>query len=203
MIIPNLTLNDSYLPYKLTDEALVELIVSSQDPLLFKVLYERYVLIVFNRCLSFSKNSQEAEDICQDIFLKLLIKIDSFKGASKFSTWLFSFTYNHCVNYYHRNKIKKYERNASNIEQMCDEVIAQASEEDLLQLLKLEKLNEAMELIPNEDKQILMLKYHDFKSIKDLMELHNAGESAIKMRLKRAKEKLLGVYNVVYCQALL
>ena len=34
------------------------------------------------------------------------------------------------------------------------------------------------------------------------MELHNLGESAIKMRLKRAKEKLLGVYNVVYCQAL-
>ena len=35
------------------------------------------------------------------------------------------------------------------------------------------------------------------------MDLHNAGESAIKMRLKRAKEKLLGVYNEVYCQALL
>ena len=50
---------------------------------------------------------------------------------------------------------------------------------------------------------IKMLKYQDYKSIKDLMELHNAGESAIKMRLKRAKEKLLGVYNVVYCQALL
>ena len=86
---------------------------------------------------------------------------------------------------------------------MCDEVIAQASDEDLSQLLKVEKLTEALELIPFEDKQILMLKYQDFKSIKDLMELHNAGESAIKMRLKRAKEKLLGVYNVVYCQAIL
>ena len=86
---------------------------------------------------------------------------------------------------------------------MCDEVKAQTSDEDLGQLLKLEKLSEALELIPNEDKQILMLKYQEFKSIKDLMVLHNAGESAIKMRLKRAKEKLLCVYNVVYCQALL
>ena len=86
---------------------------------------------------------------------------------------------------------------------MCDEVISQASEENLSRLLKLEKLSEALELIPSEDKQILMSKYQDFKSIKDLMELHNAGESAIKMRLKRAKEKLLGVYNVVYCQAIL
>ena len=195
-------MNDTYLPYKLTDEVLVDLIVRSKDPLLFKVLYERYVIIVFNKCLSFSKNTQEAEDICQDIFLKLLVKIHSFKGTSKFSTWLYSFTYNHCVNYYHRNKFKKFEKNISNIEQMCDELIAQSSDEDLGQLLKLEKLSEALELILIKDKQILMMKYKEFKSIKDLMELHNLGESAVKMRLKRAKEKLLGVYNVVYCQAL-
>jgi len=196
-------LNDSYLPYKLTDEVLVKLIVSSKDPVLFKVLYERYIFKVFNTCLSFSNNNQEAEDICQDIFLKLLDKIHTFNGTSKFSTWLYSFTYNHCVNYFHRNKFNKFEKITSNIEQMCDEVIAQSSDEDLIQMLKLEKLNEALELIPFEDKQILILKYHEFKSVKDLMDLHNAGESAIKMRLKRAKEKLLGVYNEVYCQALL
>ncbi len=194
-------MNDSYLPYKLTDELLVELIVSSKDPLLFKVLYERYIFKVFNTCLSFSNNNQEAEDICQDIFLKLLDKIHTFKGASKFSTWLYSFTYNHCVNYFHRNKVKKFEKNTSNIEQICNEVIAQSSDEDLVQMIKLEKLNEALELIPFEDKQILILKYQEFKSVKDLMDLHNARESAIKMRLKRAKEKLLGVYNVVNCQA--
>ncbi|MDA9874571.1 sigma-70 family RNA polymerase sigma factor [Flavobacteriaceae bacterium] len=196
-------MNDSYLPYKLTDELLVELIVSSKDPLLFKVLYERYIFKVFNTCLSFSNNNQEAEDICQDIFLKLLDKIHTFKGASKFSTWLYSFTYNHCVNYFHRNKVKKFEKNTSNIEQICNEVIAQSSDEDLVQMIKLEKLNEALELIPFEDKQILILKYQEFKSVKDLMDLHNAGESAIEMRLKRAKEKLLGVYNVVNCQALI
>ena len=196
-------MNDSYLPYKLTDEVLVELIVSSKDPVLFKVLYERYIFKVFNTCLSFSSNNQQAEDICQDIFLKLLDKIHTFNGTSKFSTWLYSFTYNHCVNYFHRNKFNKFEKITSNIEQMCDEVIVQSSDEDFIQMLKLEKLNEALELIPFEDKQILMLKYHEFKSVKDLMDLHNAGESAIKMRLKRAKEKLLGVYNEVYCQALL
>lgn len=196
-------MNDSYLPYKLTDELLVELIVSSKAPLLFKVLYERYIFKVFNTCLSFSNNNQEAEDICQDIFLKLLDKIHTFKGASKFSTWLYSFTYNHCVNYFHRNKVKKFEKNTSNIEQIYNEVIAQSSDEDLVQMIKLEKLNEALELIPFEDKQILILKYQEFKSVKDLMDLHNAGESAIKMRLKRAKEKLLGVYNVVNCQALI
>ena len=92
-------------------------------------------------------------------------------------------------------------KNASNIEQICDDASIQANEEDISQLLKLEKLNQAMGLISREDKEILISKYHDFKSIKDLMEIYNAGESAIKMRLKRAKEKLLGVYNVVHCEA--
>lgn len=129
-------MRDSYLPYKLTDEVLVELIARSKDPLLFKVLYERYVFKIFTKCLSFSKNYQEAEDLCQDIFVKLLDKIDSYKGESKFSTWLYSFTYNHCVNYYHRNKFRKFQKNILNIEQMCDEVKAQATNDDFIQLLK-------------------------------------------------------------------
>ena len=76
---------------------------------------------------------------------------------------MYSFTYNHCVNYYHRNKFKKYEKNILNIEQMDDEVPVQASDDDLEQLLKLKKLKIAMGLIPNEDKEILILKYQDFK----------------------------------------
>ena len=157
-------MNDSHLPHKLTDEALVKLIITSHDPLLFKVLYDRYVFTVFNKCLSFSKNNQEAEDICQDIFLKLLDKIHTFNGTSKFSTWLYSFTYNHCVNYFHRNKFNKFEKITSNIEQMCDEVIVQSSDEDLIQMLKLEKLNEALELIPFEDKQILIENFEKLKT---------------------------------------
>ncbi len=191
----------SYVPNKLTDKALVNLIVTSKDPLLFKVLYERYKLIIFNKCLSFSKNSQEAEDICQDIFLKLLFKIHTFNGDSKFSTWLYAFTYNHCVNYYHRNKFNKYEKIAMNIEQMCDETSVQTNDEDINQLIRLKKLNEAMSLIPIEDKEILISKYQDYKSIKDLMKIYSVGESAIKMRIKRAKEKLLGVYKVVYFES--
>ena len=181
----------------------MDLIITTRDPAFFKILYERYSQMVFNKCMSFSKNSQEAEDLCQDIFLKLLGKISTFNGSSKFSTWLYAFTFNHCVNYYHRNKFKKFEKNAPNIEQMCDEVINQSNEEDFSQLLKLEKLKEAMNLISIHDKQILILKYQEFKSIKELVVFYNIGESAIKMRLKRAKEKLLTIYNTFQCEVTL
>jgi len=195
MIIPNLTLKEHYLLNELTDEVLVDLIVTTQDSSFFKVLYERYVQMVFKKCKSFSKNSQEAEDLCQDIFIKLMGKIESFNGSSKFSTWLYAFTFNHCVNYHQRNKFNKFEKIAYNIDLICDDVISQSNEENFSQLLKLEKLKEAMNLIPVHEKQILILKYQEFKSIKELVVFYNVGESAIKMRLKRAKEKLLTVYN--------
>ncbi len=188
-------MKENYLSSKLTDQALVDLIITTGNPALFKILYERYSQMVLNKCMSFSKNSQEAEDLCQDIFLKLLDKISTFNGTSKFSTWLYAFTFNHCVNHYHRNKFNKFEKNAANIEQMCDEFISQSNEEDFSKLLKLEKLKEAMNMISVHDKQILILKYQEFKSIKELVVFYNVGESAIKMRLKRAKEKLLTVYN--------
>lgn len=194
-------MNDSHLNHKLTDNLLVDLIITSKDPIFFKVLYERYALMEYNKCLSFSNNNHEAEDLCQDIFLKLFDKIKTFKGTSKFSTWLYSFTYNHCVNYYHRNKFRKYEKSTLNIEQIFDDTSKYVHDEDTHKTLKIKRLNIVLGLISSDDKEILISKYQDFKSIKDLMKLYNVGESAIKMRLKRAKEKLLGMYSVMYSES--
>jgi RNA polymerase sigma-70 factor (ECF subfamily) len=63
--------------------------------------------------------------------------------------------------------------------------------------MKADKLKKALELIAPEDKSIMLLKYQDGASIKDLVGIMEIGESAVKMRLKRAKEKLLEIYNTL------
>ena len=78
--------------------------------MLFEELYDRYAPMVYNKCYGFAKNMDEAKDLTQDVFLRVFIKLASFKGNSKFSTWLFAFTYNHCVNYVTRNTAKKLEK---------------------------------------------------------------------------------------------
>ena len=88
----------------LSDEELVKQIVADNDPMLFGKLYDRYAKMVYNKCYGFAKSEDEAEDLTQDVFLQLFIKLRTFKGKSKFSTWLYSFTYNFCVNYVNRNK---------------------------------------------------------------------------------------------------
>ena len=180
---------------KMSDEDLVRAIISSNDTMLFEILYDRYSKVVYNKCFSFAKNQYEAEDLTQDVFLKLFVKLRSFKGKSKFSTWLYAFTYNHCVNYVNRNTAKKIERKSVDSEVLETRLYdPQTDDQDITQL-RVDQLKDALEKVSPDEKMILLLKYQDGLSIKELSENLDIGESAVKMRLKRAKEKLVTVYN--------
>ena len=178
-----------------SDEDLVKAIVKNNDTLLFEILYDRYSMLVFNKCYGFSKNEDEAKDLTQDVFLKLFVKLASFKGTAKFSTWLYAFTYNHCVNYVNRSTAKKIEKQSVDTDNLKNDYYDSDDNDDSIRNLKVEKLKEALEKISPEEKMILLLKYQDSLSIKDLTGVLDIGESAVKMRLKRAKDKLVNVYN--------
>jgi len=181
---------------KLTDEELVSEIKKTNNSNLFAILYDRYAGLVFNKCIGFVKSKVIAEDLTHDIFIKLFVKLRTFKGDSKFSTWLYSFTYNFCVNYVQRDKYR-------NKEKVDDEVVSanssfedSVSDEDIFQL-KAEKLQEALAIIDPGHKMILLMKYQDELSIKEITRALDIGESAVKMRLKRAKEKVIEICKIV------
>ncbi|WP_371807802.1 RNA polymerase sigma factor [Lutibacter sp. B1] len=176
----------------LSDNELVQKIVKTNDTHLFAVLYDRHVAVVYNKCLGFATSAEEAQDLTHDIFIKLFVKLRTFKGTAKFSTWLYSFTYNFCVNYVTRNNYKKNEKNFEGEISDSDEI---DSSEEILFEMKTEKLKKALNLIDPSDKMILLLKYQDDFSIKEIQEVLEINESAVKMRLKRAREKVISVYN--------
>ncbi|MFX0557347.1 RNA polymerase sigma factor [Maribacter sp. CXY002] len=182
-------------PYKdITDEELVEKIAAKRDSMLFGVIYDRYAKMVYNKCFGFAKSQKEAEDLTQDVFLMVFVKLGSFKGKSKFSTWLYSFTYNFCVNYVNRDKSRKISDRSNDLSDEEYSLSQEVTDESLLEL-QVEKLKQAMEMIPVEDKTILLLKYQDGVSIKELETTMELGNSAIKMRLKRAKARVIEAYN--------
>lgn len=181
--------------HKLSDEELVEAIVKTNDTLLFEILYDRFSSMVYNKCYGFANGVDEAKDLTQDVFLRVFVKLASFKGNSKFSTWLYAFTYNHCVNYVTRNTAKKIEKKAISSESIDIQNIGEDIDSTQeFQNMKIEQLKKVMELISPEEKMILLLKYQDNLTIKELSEALNIGESAVKMRLKRAKDKLVNKY---------
>ena len=159
---------------KLSDEDLVKAIVKDNDTLLFEILYDRYAKLVYNKCFGFAKDEDEAEDLTQDVFLKLFVKLGSFKEKSKFSTWLYAFTYNHCVNYVTRNTAKKFEKQTVDYKDI--ENLSEKEDDDHSFLdMKVDKLKVALELISPDEKMILLLKYHDFLSIKEIVSVLEIG----------------------------
>lgn len=176
------------------DEDLVKAIVETNDTLLFEVLYDRYATLVYNKCYGFARDEDEAKDLTQDVFLKLFVKLASFKGKSKFSTWLYAFTYNHCVNYVTRNTAKKIEKQSVNYQDIENVSDSEIEDKDFLNM-RVDKLKKAMELISPDEKMILLLKYQDYLTIKEIESVLGIGESAVKMRIKRAKDKLIQVYS--------
>ncbi|MFK5972981.1 MAG: sigma-70 family RNA polymerase sigma factor [Flavobacteriaceae bacterium] len=178
----------------LSDEELVSRVVKDNDPFLFGKLYDRYAKIVYNKCYSFSRSEGEAQDLTQDVFLLLFVKLKTFKRKSKFSTWLYSFTYNFCSNHVNRNRERKISDKAETLDE--NSYLINVPDETLGQL-RASQLKKALGFIPPEDKSILLLKYQDEVSIKELQELLGIGESAVKMRLKRAKVRVVEAYNKI------
>ncbi|WP_083777311.1 RNA polymerase sigma factor [Kordia algicida OT-1] len=180
----------------LSDEELVALIVETQDASLFGELYDRYGKKIYNKCYSFVKDTDEIQDVTQDIFLKLFEQLHKYQGRAKFSTWLYSFTYNFLVNYKKRESEKKlgerWEKLNKNEKHLLQ--IEDVAEEDFFEL-KLSGLEKALDRIEPADKALLLLKYQDDVSVKDIQNLLQINESAVKMRLKRARIKLVNVYQ--------
>jgi len=180
-------------PEALEDEVLVEKIVKANDTHLFGLLYDRYASVVYNKCLSFVTSKEEAQDLAHDIFVKLFVKLNTFKGESKFSTWLYAFTYNFCVNYIQRDL--KEQKKTKSLDENIEGDVTEEIPDEQIHVLKAEKLSKALQKISPEDKAMLLMKYQDDFSIKDIADVYNLGESAVKMRLSRAKMNLIKIYN--------
>lgn len=180
---------------KVSDEELVKLYLESQNVAYFNLLYKRYSGKIFGKCLSLLKNEGEAEDAMQDIMMKILLNMSKFGGKSRFSTWIYSITYNYCIDFLRR---KKKDRSVY-VEDFADDLDVQEEVDDAFLLrMKVEKLKVILEEIPTGDKTILLMKYQDDFSIKEIGHMLNKSESAIKMKIKRAKQKFRKTFKEKY-----
>ena len=179
----------------LTDEQVISIIIQEGDTKLFGILYERYQKKVYNKCLYIIKDNSDAEELVQEIFLKVYTSLSGFKQASSFSTWLYAITYRFCIEYLRGLKKSKFDRLGMDIDlpEDLEEVEVQEIEE-----MKAEKLYHIIDLLQPIDKTILLMKYKDELRLKEIQQVLNLSESSTKMRIKRAKAKVVKLYAQVY-----
>ena len=104
------TKDNEYISDK-SDEELVNLYTEIGDENAFDEIVRRYANKIYGFALRITRNSSDAEEIFQEVFLTLTKKLDTFRGESKFSSWLYRVTVN--ASYMYLRSQKKYESNIS------------------------------------------------------------------------------------------
>ncbi len=78
------------------------------DEVAFNLLFNKYRTLVYSICFRFSRNTADAQDLTQEIFVKVYRKINSYDSRAKFSTWLYRVTVNHCISFKRKEKTLPY-----------------------------------------------------------------------------------------------
>ncbi len=175
-----------FLENKISDEELVKLYLETQSDVYFNAMYSRFSKKIYSKCLFLLKDQERAADATQDVFMKIILNLGKFSGKSKFGTWVYSITYNYCIDLIRKNK--KQRNLFDNELDSIAEPIQDVSDAELLEI-KVSRLKIILNKIPEGDKIVLLMKYQSDMSIKEIAESLNKSESAIKMKLKRAKHK--------------
>ena len=98
-------------PKNLSDEKLVRYFVENKDEEAFNEIVNRYTDNIYRIAFGIIRDRDKTEDVLQEVFLILTRKLDTFRGKSKFSTWLYRITVN--ASYIHLRSEKKHENEIS------------------------------------------------------------------------------------------
>jgi RNA polymerase sigma factor (sigma-70 family) len=157
----------------ISDEELVKHYVATQRNFYFEQLYERYSQKVYRKCYSFVLDKSKAEDLTHDIFIKVATKIGTFKENARFSTWLYSITYNYCLDSIRKVKRSKEEALDDNMEFVEEHV-----DNEMLSM-QAQGLQKSLEMISPEERSILLMKYQDDFSVKEIADSLDLSESVL------------------------
>lgn len=155
----------------------------SGDPEALTSLIDKYRDIAYNLAFTIAKNEEDAKDITQDSFLKVLENIHRFRNESKFTTWLYRIVYNQSIRF-----VK--ERNTENI--INTGFIPTPENPDSEHNVEKEysELYKAIDLLEENDRNIILLFYIAEKSIKQIGTITGMSVSNIKVILHRVRKKL-------------
>ncbi len=181
---------------KHTDDQVILAYLKYQAATCFRILYDRYAAKIYGKALTMLKDEALAEDATQEIFTKLFLNLSKFSGKSKFSTWVYSVTYNYCIDHIRRGKKAKsiFTDELDNPPDIVDE---DALDEALF-AIEVQQLKRVLSELPDGDRTILLMKYQDDMSIRDIADIIQKNDSAVKMQLKRAKEKAKKIHEELF-----
>ncbi len=173
----------------LPDERLVSLFQNNEDKLSYEELYTRYASKSYRKALSYVRSVDDAEDVVQNVWVKVFHHLGKFRADAKFSTWLYRITVNESIS--HLRKRKTY-----SLDELLDKEESSFQVEDVfadfLKLLENKSVTaQVLDLVNDEVKSLLLLKFAEGYTYDDISNMTGLSASAVKMKISRAKQHII------------
>jgi len=158
----------------------------------YRLIVDKHKYHVLNLIYRIVGNREEAEDLAQDVFVKVYQKLGSFKEQSKFSTWLYRIAYNEAVSTMRKRKVEWTEINEVNAIAHDEAFFDDYENTDEL---KAHYLPRALKELNADDQLLISLYYQQMLSVSDIEAVVGLSQSNIKIRLYRARKSLHSIIS--------
>ena len=157
----------------------------------FEILYERHKGGVFRYLLAKCHQQAIAEELFQDVWMKLIAARDRYEVRAKFTTYLYQLAHNHFIDYYRKTRtdVLQQKDQDENVEQITSNTQKQADEQLEIQR-QTETLLQLIELLPDEQREAFMLREEAGLTVAEIAEVTGVNAEAAKSRLRYAVKKL-------------
>ena len=168
------------------EQLLVESVQRGELPA-FQELVEKYKQKVYYMALDMTGNHHDAEDLSQEVFIKVYTSIKDFRGDSKLSSWMYRIAMNTCIDKTRRKRLKLVE---------FDDKVAEKPEvkddpQKAMESLAMQKqIDQALQKLPPRQRMIFVMRHYNELLLKEIAEALQISEGTVKAQLFRAIQKL-------------
>ncbi len=163
--------------------------------------YRKRILGTISRLIG---RPEDVEDVAQEVFVRLYYSLDQLRSAEVFEPWLYRLTVNAAYDYLRRAKRRGESRMADLSEQqvmMADAVAGGRQDSDLRKKSRTREFMQALfRHVSEEDRLLLTLKEVEGLSLKELEQVYGVNENALKVRLFRARQRVLKAFQTASAQ---
>lgn len=164
--------------------------------------YRRRILGTISRLIN---RPDDVEDVGQEVFLRLYDSLDQLRSAEVFEPWLYRLTVNASYDYLRRQKRRRESRMSDMSEQQVVLADASAGSKEDAERTRRAEVRETVEAllgnVSEEDRLLLLLKEVEGLSLKELEKVYGAKENALKVRLFRARQRVLKAFATMQTKA--
>ena len=184
---------------ELADEQLVSLYQEGNNSA-FDTLLKRYQQRVFSYLLYSVKNQELAEDLFQDIFMKMVVRIKSGQYAEngKFSSWMMRIVHNHLIDYYRTSPnaiILSNDESEVDLFNNADIAVNENREKEMIDQQTLREIKGLIAMLPDPQREVLLMRVKDELSFKEIAEKTNC---SINTALGRMRYAILNLRQMAY-----